>query len=423
MYVRTADDEAGRACEPGVLAADGGSMRVTADTPVAAHPNGPFRPLAVAILADATLRASFARAIRVPSSAMWARMRFVALALAAYPLLMLLELDRELVSKGMLGAGRLVIDGLALAYVAFELLQKTPRLPWIASVALAAASLRWFLVAARLCAKNVHSAVWVGAALAGLGAAVIAVRAPTRARLSLELLDKLGISRHDANVARRPPGTSNAAFGAAIAFSGALPLLAWQLRMHRVGLETQAIVLLAFALVAPFVMKRVSADAMRDPRRDLFTTLAVIAAGLTLIASLLYGSHQFVDIGEELMRCTNRLDNAARKLMMLEQNEISRRIAQLRASTALVVLTVGVVPLVEEQIYRGVLMNVLSKRFSFGYALFVSSIVFGFTHYGVYEIAVYQTVLLGFGFGLAYAEGGLLAAYVVHAAWNLLNVA
>ena len=42
---------------------------------------------------------------------------------------------------------------------------------------------------------------------------------------------------------------------------------------------------------------------------------------------------------------------------------------------------------------------------------------------GIYEIALYQTVLLGIGFGIAYAEGGLLAAFVVHAVWNLLNVA
>ena len=42
---------------------------------------------------------------------------------------------------------------------------------------------------------------------------------------------------------------------------------------------------------------------------------------------------------------------------------------------------------------------------------------------GIYEIALYQTVLLGVGFGLAYAEGGLVAAFVVHALWNLLNVA
>jgi hypothetical protein len=42
---------------------------------------------------------------------------------------------------------------------------------------------------------------------------------------------------------------------------------------------------------------------------------------------------------------------------------------------------------------------------------------------GVYELALYQTVLLGMGFGIADAEGGLIAAFIVHARWNLLNVA
>jgi membrane protease YdiL (CAAX protease family) len=37
--------------------------------------------------------------------------------------------------------------------------------------------------------------------------------------------------------------------------------------------------------------------------------------------------------------------------------------------------------------------------------------------------ALYQTVLLGLGFGVAYLEGGLLAAFVAHAAWNLLQLA
>jgi membrane protease YdiL (CAAX protease family) len=48
--------------------------------------------------------------------------------------------------------------------------------------------------------------------------------------------------------------------------------------------------------------------------------------------------------------------------------------------------------------------------------------VFGIAHVGIYQLALYQTVLLGVAFGIAYAEGGLLAAFTVHAAWNLLRL-
>ena len=423
MYVRNGEGETARACEPSELAADGGSVAVRADTDVAMEPRGPFSPLAVSIVDNVGMRNAFARAIRVPSSVMWARMRFVALALALFPLLMLLELDRELVSKGLLGTGRLFLDVLALGYIGYELSRRTPRLPWVAAVALAAASMRWFLVAARLCGKNVHGAVWAAAALGVAAAALIAVRAPTRERLALELLDKLGISRRDAAAARRPPEVSPRTFGVVLAFTAALPLVAWQLRVHHASLTVQGAVLFALAIAAPRVVKRISGSATSEPRIDLVDTFVVIVAGLTLVSALLYGLHQFFDTGAELMRCTNRLDGAARKLIALEASEVSKRIAAIRESTPLVVLTVGIVPLVEEQIYRGLFMNVLSKRYGSGYGLFASSIVFGFTHIGVYEIALYQTVLLGIGFGMAYAEGGLVAAFVVHAMWNLLNVA
>ena len=68
-------------------------------------------------------------------------------------------------------------------------------------------------------------------------------------------------------------------------------------------------------------------------------------------------------------------------------------------------------------------MDVLVRRYGLTLGLFVSAAVFGFAHAGVYEIALYQTVLLGLGFGIAYAEGGLIAAFAVHAVWNLLNLA
>ena len=85
-----------------------------------------------------------------------------------------------------------------------------------------------------------------------------------------------------------------------------------------------------------------------------------------------------------------------------------------------VVLTSIVFPFVEERIYRGLLQDALVRKYGFAYGLFAAAIVFGVAHLGVYQFALYQTALLGLGFGVAYLEGGLLAAFIAHATWNLI---
>jgi membrane protease YdiL (CAAX protease family) len=425
LYVRKGGEEEAHGCEPQDLAAEGGSVAARADTLISRAAAGPFTPLAASLEHDAALRDVFARAIPVPSLAAWGRLRFVALGLAAVPLLMLLELDRELVSKDLFGAGRLVVDVLLAAYVAFELTRGTPRLPGVAAAALLAVGMRWLLVVTRLCGKNVHFAVWAAAALSLAAAFLILARAPSRARLSLELLAKLGISRSDALAAKKPEQVPIALVtGAAIAAAG-LPLLLWALRKNGVSLWPQASAFVLYALVAPALVRRVTARDERatEPRTNVVATVLAIAVGLTLTTALLHGTHHFFDAGGELARCTGRLDDASRRLLNAEAAELSRRIATVRASTALALMTTCVMPLAEERIYRGLLMNVLVRRYGLTYGLFVSSAAFGFAHVGIYEIALYQTILLGVGFGLAYAEGGLVAAFVVHALWNLLNVA
>jgi len=425
IYVRTAGEDTTRPCTPEELTADGGSIAVTAETLIAQDEAGPFAPLPVALERDAALRDAFARAIPVPSLRAWSRIRIFVLAVAAVPLLMLLELDRELVSKDLLAAGRLLVDLLLAAYIGFELTRRTPRLPGIAGAALLATGMRWLLVITRLCGKGVHPAVWVALTLSvGAGLAVFA-RAPTRARLSLELLDKLGISRADANAARKPELVPGALVAAAAVVAAGLPLLLWVLRRSGIALWPQAVAFVVYALAAPELVRRAldKGGAERAPRAGVPRTLLAIGAGLAITAALLHGTHQFMDAGAELARCTGRLDEASRRLLGAEAAELSRRIASVRASTMLALMTTCVMPLAEERVYRGLLMNVLVRRYGFAYGLFVSSAVFGFAHVGIYEIALYQTVLLGAGFGLAYAEGGLVAAFVVHALWNLLNVA
>jgi membrane protease YdiL (CAAX protease family) len=288
--------------------------------------------------------------------------------------------------------------------------------------------------------------VWAAAALAAGAAGAILVRAPSRERVALELLGKLGISRSDALAAKRARAPTGALVAAAALAAAALPALLWALRRGGVGLWPQAVAFVAYALLVPELAQRAlvrssspeggarytspeggarsaAAEGAALPPKTVLATLFAIAAGLTLTAALLHGTIQFFDAGAELARCTGRLDDATRRLLAAEAAELAQRAASVRASTALVLMTTLVMPLAEERVYRGLLMNVLVRRYGMTYGLFASAAAFGLAHVGVYELALYQTVLLGIGFGLAYAEGGLLAAFVVHAAWNLLNVA
>ena len=414
-----------RACEPNELAAEGGTVVVHADTLISRTAGGPFAPLAIALEKDGPLRDQVAGALRVPSLASWSRMRLVILGLASIPLLMLLELDRELVTKDLLGAGRLIVDLLLAAYVGFELTRRTPRMPAVAGAAMLAVSMRWLLVASRLCAKGVHPAVWAAAALSIGAALAILSRAPSRSRSALELMGKLGIARSDVNAAKaklvqRP---SSALVGGAVAAAAGLPVLLFVLRRAGVGLWPQAAAFVAYAVIVPTLVLRGESRPESERGSGAVTTLLGIAIGLVLTGSLLYGTHQFFDAGGELARCTGRLDEATRRLLAAEATELSRRVATVRASTTLVLMTTALMPLAEERIYRGLLMNVLVRKYGMTYGLFASAVAFGFAHVGVYELGLYQTVLLGIGFGIAYAEGGLVAAFVVHAVWNLLNVA
>jgi membrane protease YdiL (CAAX protease family) len=130
----------------------------------------------------------------------------------------------------------------------------------------------------------------------------------------------------------------------------------------------------------------------------------------------------FFESGTELARCVGRLDAEAKHARAAEAAELLRAATRVRESSLLVVLTATVFPFAEERIYRGLLQDVLVAKYGRAYGVFAASMAFGAAHLGVYHAALYQTVLLGLGFGIAYAEGGLVAAFCVHATWNLLQL-
>lgn len=428
VHVRTDGEEEVRACDPKDLLDEGGTVKVTTATTISTTAGGPFVPVVEAFENDPRVQEAFATAVPTPSLTAWSKLRLAILVAAAAPLLMLLELDRELVTKNLLGTGRFLVDVILVAFVAFEVTRKTPRLPGVAGLAMLAVAMRWSLVATRLCGKNVHVAVWACAALAVVSGLLLLARAPSRARVALELLAKLGLGREQiiAAAADEPP-PGRLLYGA-LAAAAALPLLMAVIRRAELPLAVQAGAFVLYGAIVPVLVRRFTDAAEEKARTPLAKIVPkrivfAIAAGLAATSALVHGTHQFFEAGGELARCTSRLDLESQRALAAEAAELAKRIASVRGSFALALMTTAVMPLAEERIYRGLLMNVLVRKYGSTYGMVAAATAFGIAHVGVYEIALYQTVLLGVGFGIAYAEGGIIAAFVVHALWNLLNVA
>lgn len=427
IHVRSDEGGPPRPCSPSELAAEGGIVQLHAETGVASTEHGPFQPVPLALERDGRLRDELAGEFAVPSLRTWNRVRWVVAVVAAVPFVLLLELDRELVLGHAIGAGRALVDVLLASYVAFELTRRTPRFPGVAAVALVAVGMRWLLVVGRLCWRGVHPTVWLGVGCALAAGAAILAFAPSRERTALELLGKLGITRSEAYAVTRPSEPSPRLLGGAIIAASLLPLFLYALRHAGADLFVQSLGLLAYGVIVPIAVQRSSGEPQkRDGEQEAkiapAKTLFAIAIGLAFTASMLQGSRLFIDAGTQIAKCVGKLDDAARQLSLREAAEVARRIADARASTMLGVMTVAVVPLAEERVYRGLLMDALVRKYGKSYGLFASAAAFGIAHLGVYEVALWQTVLLGIGFGLAYAEGGIVASFAVHAIWNLLQL-
>jgi membrane protease YdiL (CAAX protease family) len=417
---------------PADLAAEGGTVTVTPQTEVSLREEGPFAPLGTAIVENGALRDVLARALPIPSLSGHARVRLGVLAAAAVPMLMLLELDRELLgdasTPARAGPGRVIIDAILVLAVVVELTRRTPRVPGVAAVALFAIALRWGLVAARICGtgtRGAHPLVYLAAGISAAAAIVVLVYIPSRARVALELLGKLGITRSAFFRATSPEEPPAALVAASVACAAGLPAALHVTRLAGAGLVTQATVFIGFALGGPILARRLTAHpifwtgrALASPR----VLLLGIFSGLALTAAAVTAGRLFFDGGAELARCFARLDHEARSAQAAESAELARAVLNVRGSTLLVVLTTAVFPFAEERIFRGLLQDVLVRKYGTAYGLFAASLAFGVAHLGIYQVALYQTVLLGIGFGVAYLEGGFYAALFVHAAWNLLQL-
>lgn len=401
---------------------EAGETTLRADTPAAATAEAPMVPLARLLDHDGAVRDAFARALPTPSLRRFRRFRLVLLGLALPPLLGLLELDRELTLAGRTTPSRLVIDVLFAAVLGWTLGRPTPRHPKIAAVVLFALAARWLLVAGAMCGHDAKPWVWGAVGLATIAGFGVLTASPDAERVTLELLGKLGIARSDVMRARRGPAPDVRLLGWGLVVGSLFPAMLHG--MHRADLHVgaQAMLVLLYAAVLPAAARRI-VRAPSPPAIAPATVLQAVAVGTVLTAALLQGSRHFFDAGVSIADCVGRLDEDTRRLVVREAAEVTRRLSAARASTALVLMNTVVMPFAEERIYRGLLARELVARYGRTYGLFASAVVFAVVHLGVYETALWQTLLLGVAFGVTFLEGGLLAAFMVHAMWNLLQLA
>jgi membrane protease YdiL (CAAX protease family) len=78
---------------------------------------------------------------------------------------------------------------------------------------------------------------------------------------------------------------------------------------------------------------------------------------------------------------------------------------------------------IEESVYRGFAIPPLRRRFGLGAALAISSICFGFLHWGNGMFAIGATSVIGFFFALVFIwRRNLIVGTVAHALYNLLVI-
>lgn len=341
-------------------------------------------------------------------------MRIGVVLVVAPSMIALVELDRTAFMAGVGGALlRLIVDAVLVGTVGRELLRRAPRMRGAAALSLVAIALRWAAVVASTCGH----ASWLvyAAALVPASAAVtflVASRATARVERS---------SPSAAVEASRPPPPSGSLVAGSIACAAALPALIRLAHGHGIGIAGQTLLCAAVAAASPTIAY-LTAGARPTPRfTENHRVVAGVAVGFAVAVALATSGRLVFDVVAGVARCVSQVREEANVVSANGSIEVARAMGKVHVSTLLVVSSSVVFPLAEERVYRGLLQEVLTRRYGATVGVLAASIAFGLAHLGIYERAIYQTVLLGIGFGIAYLEGGIVAAFLVHAAWNLLQ--
>ena len=397
-----------------------GHVRVRAETEIALSARGPFEPLAFAVASDPGVRARLADGLRLPGSIAFAKLRpFLYVGLV--PLLMLVELDREMAAAGLRGARVRLAIGVSFAVMlAVDFARRIPRHPGTSAAVLFWVAARYAHVLAVTCETKRVVGFFAPILASGVALTILA-RAPRGNRLTEEILDKLGVDPQDVLRVRLGEMPKPRVVVAAVAAALGLPLLLFVLRSIDGNLWTTGTALLVYCAVVPELVERfVERDRPAKGRFRATRVLFATAVGFALTMGLVSSVQRTFDAGIYLQRCTHpdEFERSGKQLLRAESREVEKGISQAKDALPVLLMTIFAVPLAEERLYRGLLQRILTRRYGERLGLVYSALSFGLSHLVVYRVAAYQAGLLGFGFGGAYASGGLLASVLVHATWN-----
>ncbi len=389
----------------------------TGEPQIARREQGPYFPLSVALTRDPRLADDLARALEVPCVVRYARLRRW-LWLALIPLVILMELERELVTANVAGVlRRLLADVFFFGFVTVDLARPLPRASRVVVIVLVAIALRYADMSARACGD--HPALLPLGALSLAGAIAAFFVAPSRQSLRRQLMDRLAPNAPRPVLAR----PSSASLGGALLVATGLPLALSGARAAHLGPVGQAAVLVVWAIAAPFVFDRAMGRTQPALAVDrAWSLLAAIASGLVATIGLAHAWHYGTGAFGHAWQC---LDPAgyengwAKRWFDAQALDAPRDLAGAPARWLYVAMTVLVVPLAEERVFRDVLQRVLVARLGVRRGVAGAAAMFGLAHLGVYGAATFDAVLLGAGFGVAYEGGGLAASVLAHALWNL----
>ncbi len=399
-----------------------------------------FASLDLALDRDGDLREALLEGFPSRGASRYARWR-IALFAGLVPILVLAELDRQLAIAGHHAAfGSLAIDALFVLACTIDLARRLPRMHYVTAASFGAAGLRLLLVIASRCG-DVHPIMPGLVVSAGLSATATMLLSPSPRAVADHLRRALAL----APPTRLPP-TSAPGFYAyiayAIAAAAALPLLLHLLRTRDTPVDVQIAAFVLFALIVPHAGRvwvgkeppplrtAVAEAAGVNPRtfrpsfamsaRAIVRALQAGCAMLVLSFALVRGSQNLLEAAAMAQRCSASDPEAGTMLdRFIDAERHESAPSNPPKGLGILLLTVGVVPVAEELVYRGLVQHALRRRVRRHVAIALSAMLFGLAHLLVYEALAWQTVLLGLSFGLAYESAGLLASILVHMLWNL----
>jgi len=413
---------------------------LSGDDCVSMRATDPFVPVERDLDHNDALRDALLHAFPSGRAARYEKMRFFLFA-GLVPMVLLVVLDADLLRARHEGAtAALAVDLLSALVVAVDLAHPHPRHPHVTAAAFGAAGLRFAQLVALRCAAT-HTMLLAFGFIAVVAAIACLVMAPTPRAVADHLRRALAL----APPTRLPHRTSRGFFRYiiyAIGAAAALPALLWLLRTSEVTLALQLLIFVLFALIVPYVGRvfvgkeppvhrdcvagalgiplSIFQPSVRAAVRAMARVASIGVMSLVLSFALVRGAQSALETTARVQHCVvgpTAPPPALQRLVDAQRLEVSN--SKTSKDPSWLLLTVLVVPIAEELVYRGLVQHALRRRLKRRLAIGLAALLFGLAHLVVYQNAVYQPILLGLSFGLAYERAGILASILVHMLWNL----